>query len=354
MSKHVPSLRRSMGPTANEEDQVAQTVQTATLCRGLQMCERKLSTFIDEYVKILARTIENMFSGILNPYPSDGNKEQSKVHVFDEVLRSNIVKDIRKLLKNADAKISEENESYIWLSVIKKISAKFQFAASHFIAAHLEGDPEDMHNVKKKLTQKLVLATTIIEGKFENKLCVEYKLCEKVHECTKSLNSFLEYFKDLSPDKSREFMKYFYESLPEDTFYFTQRETADEIQIIFSDMTLSHNTATKDILTSVHKIVEDRLRFMESRSELPEAFDTQLIYIILSDLDHFYHNKRRVYPFDTFLARFSEWVRTGGKLTPFIRQVLKEIGSKVSDQHSELRDKLINEIRVFLELTVDK
>lgn len=77
-----------------------------------------------------------------------------------------------------------------------------------------------------------------------------------------------------------------------------------------------------------------------------------MVHIILSDMD-FLYSKQKSEPFRDFLNDFFNWTRQGGRLGMPLRRVMKDMQSKLSFAAADLVNKLIHEVKVFMEIAVD-
>lgn len=346
----VQHYRRNLQSSDLQSEMIKWTVETLNLGKGLRMCEGSKGKFLKEYVLVLSNAIDSILDGIINSTPE--KLQENKGTLFADELKS-LLNSINDLLKTTDSEITQETETFTWLTLLKNISAKFQEASQNFVAGKLTGDPVEIASVRKGLSQKLIIAIIIVESRFERKLCVEHQICQKDYECTTALAALLEQFQTASNDKAKEFTMYFYESLPDNFFFFMDETTTQEFQVVLSDLSYSKNPKTKDILLTVYKTIEARLETLKTNAELPKGYDMILIHGIMSDMDYFYYNKRRTYSFDNFLGTFTKWMRVGGKFHTQLRQVIRDLGIKLSQYPKEIVQKLENQARVFLELTVD-
>lgn len=346
----VPS-RRSMG-FSKENDVVYLVVKSMYLCRELAFCDGRLESFLNEYITFMAKTIEDVFEALIKPDPKPVLDETDS-HVFLEELKS-LLREIRKLLRTTNMRVTSKTEPYHWMDVIKKITAMFQESAIIFATDKIEDKKSaDAPEIKKKLTQKFVIATVVVEGKYESKLCTDYNVCTKSYECTKALNTLLEGFVDLETEKVKSFIRYVAEALHDSSFYSHVSEvTANELQVILNDMAFSDSVPTKDVLMSIQKTVEERLSAVKANTHFVGGKDVELVHVILSDMDHFYA-KQKTDPFHVFLSNFFDWKRLDTKFRSSIRELVTEIGEKLYDIPEQLQVKLIHEVRAFLELTVD-
>ncbi|XP_059060342.1 uncharacterized protein LOC131853464 [Achroia grisella] len=335
---------------SNKVDIVTSLTESSKLCDSLEICNDNLEEFVNQYVIILNKAIETILGGDLNP--GSGNKIQVEESglVFVEQFKD-LLKVIKKLLKSANSKITDNSHNYIWTDIVKKISAKFQHKAVTFIRDEIHGN--DISEIRKKLTQKIIIAIVAVEVRFLSKLCFEYNICAQLSFCTKALNTILERFETLSENNTRIFVKAFYESLLDTTFYSLLNDvTANEFQIILNDMHYSENISAKNILHSVHKTVKTRIECVNSKTDITKGFDVKLVYIILSDMDYI-TDQHKHDPFQIFTNQFLDWANGEGKLKKYIDQVINKIKSMLSNIPTEVTLKLINEVRVFLEITVD-
>lgn len=351
-SNLIQQQRRSLRELDRGSERIKWTVQGSNLGKGLRLCQGPKGRFIREYVLVLSTGIQTVLDSILNPNPDYKTFQETKGSIFVDELKL-ILYDINVFLKIADVEITQESETFTWLTLLKKISAKFQEASQNFVAERLAGDPVAIASVKKRLSQKLIMAIIIVESRYERRLCVEHHICEREHECTVALAAILEQFKMATSTKVQEFMRIFYESLPDNFFFFMDEITTHEFQVVLSDLSYSKNPMTKDILLAVFKTIQTRLETLKTNAELAKGHDMILIHVIMSDLDYFYYNKPKTYPFDKFLESFTGWMKMGGKINMHVRHVIRDIGIKLNKYPVELFQKLENQARVFLELTVD-
>lgn len=345
------SGRRSM-PFSKEHDVLYIIIKSAYLCRDLRFCEGKLEQFLNEYIMVQTKSIETIFEGIFNHKHMTHEQARKERLFFEEELKKGL-REIRKLLKHMTMKMRSESSTYLWIEVIKKISVMFQTAAILLAGERLEGKPEEIDEVKKKLTQKLVIATSIVEGKYESKLCSQYHVCVKAFEVTKALETVLGSFKDMDEESAKIFIRYVSESLMETKLYSHLAEvTSNELQIILNDMAYSDSVSAKEVLLSIHKAVEDRLNALHKKTHMVNGRDVELVHVILSDMDHVY-GKSSFDPFHEFMKSFFSWTRTRTRLGGPIRSLLKDLADALSYLPEDLSYKLINEVRTFLEITVD-
>lgn len=345
----VESARRAVMPN-HDADILFLIIQSSYICRGLQFCDGVLEKFLNEYILVQTKSIEAILKGIIFQNEIDDTKRS---FIFEEKLKL-CLEHIQKLLRSINSKVAEKNYALAWTEVIKRISVMFQKEAILFATDRIEGSPADLNEVKKKLTQKFVVASIIIEGKYESKLCAEYNVCAKTYECTKALHTLLDSFKEMNDENVKIFLRYVSETLMETKFYEQLSEvTANELQIILNDMAYSDSVPTREVLLSIHKTVEDRLTSLGSKKHRIKARDTELVHGILSDLDHAYGKRSVVDPFHAFMSSFFEWLRTGVRLGGPMRALLKDLAEQIHKQSDDLVLKLTNEVKVFLELTVD-
>ncbi|XP_026728755.1 uncharacterized protein LOC113494563 [Trichoplusia ni] len=346
------SGRRSMS-YSKETDVLYIIIKSTYLCRDLQFCDGILEKFLNDYVMYLTKSIESIFEEILSQ--REVNDEESQVVkqlIFEEELKK-CLREIRKLLRTINLKSTQESGPYLWIEVIKKISLMFQTAAIMFAVDRLEGTETDIDVVTKKLTQKFVIATVTVESKYEVKLCSEYEICSKSYECTKSLNILLSSFKDMEDEKVKNFIRYVSEAFLDTKFYNQLSEvTANEMQIILNDMAYSDNVPAKEVLLTIQKTIEERLNSITTKTYTANGRDVELVHVILSDMDHLY-SKRKVDPFHSFLSNFFEWSRSGAKLGTHVRTLLTDIEDQLNELSDDLFLKLVNEVKTFLEITVD-
>ncbi|XP_022825094.1 uncharacterized protein LOC111355437 [Spodoptera litura] len=345
------SGRRSI-PFSKETDVIYIIIQSAYLCRDLQFCEGELELFLNEYIMVQTKSIETIFEGIFNQkHLTDEQPKMEKPLIFEELKKC--LREIRKLLRHINMKLRVESSSYLWVEVIKKISVMFQTAAILLAAERIEGNPDEIEQVKKKLTQKTVIATSIVEGKYESKLCSEYHVCVKAFAVTKTLETLLGSFKEMEEENVKLFIRYVSEALLETKLYsHLTEETSNELQIILNDMAYSDSVSAKGVLLSIHKAVEDRLNALQLKTHMVNGRDVELVHVILSDMDHVY-GKSSFDPFHLFMKSFYGWQRTRKRLSGPIRSLLKDLTDAISDLPEDLSYKLINEVRAFLEITVD-
>lgn len=206
---------------------------------------------------------------------------------------------------------------------------------------------------RKKLIQKLIIATVVIEAKFQIILCTDHNICMKSYKCTKALNELLQQFHLMPEYKVKDFVKYFYKTLINTDFFSLLNETTShEFQIILNDLAFSENTSTKEVMLSIHKAIKGRIEAIDTNSHKSKRWDIELLHAILSDMDYFY-SKQKSDPFYAFIKGVVDWSKTGRHLNVYMREAMKNITYSVSTQSESIVIKLLNEIKIFLELTVD-
>ncbi|CAK1548099.1 unnamed protein product [Leptosia nina] len=330
------NARRSLMPL--QEDKITEVVKMSLLCRDLDLCQEGMHKFVNEYVTVQAKGMENLLNALLNGFNSDVYELRLK-HTLDS---------IRLMLKEDNGDNNDEN---IWINIVKKISGKFQEMTLSCAEGHLQVDRNKMD---KKLTQKFILATVIVEMKYLNKLCYERHLCVKRYDCTISLNSILEHLKITDEAKARTFIKFVYEALYDTPFYnYLSETTAHEFQVVLNDMAYSDSVPTKELLSAVQKIIAARLQFITTNTDEKLSHDSLLLHAILTDLDNIYSKKSN--PFAEFLNYFFTWVSNeeSVNISKHIRDIIEDIGKYLKLVSNELLDKLTGEVRAFLEMTVD-
>lgn len=340
LGKNDMKTRRSMDPVAGE-DTLIDIIKTSVLCRELDFC-LPLRKFIDEYVITLTKSIENILKDSLG--------EAFQKDIYEEQLKNYLVI-IRYILEENNMKITEDKTSYFWTNTIKQMCAKFQEMAAILISEELQSEISK-NNAKKSLNHKVIVTAVLIELKYQAKLCTEHNICIKAHDVTKSLYTLLEQLDNLSEEKIRLFIKYFYEALFETTFYsHLNQMTAHELQVTLNDMAYSEDVPTKDILSTMKKIVKLRLKSIQTNELLTLPNDAYLVHIILSDMDHFYSEYKE--PFGNFIQYFINWAISNVRIDKQIVQVLKEMERELWTVSDDLLMKLMNEVKIFLELTVE-
>ncbi|CAG5035413.1 unnamed protein product [Parnassius apollo] len=341
LDSNPASGRRDM--SSQENDVIVKMVKSKQLCRDLQFCTGLLSQLIDDYIIIQIISIKSIFK-------ESSYEFFSKTEFYDKI--NKILRDLRKILKIVNGKINDEKESYYWISIIKKISAKFQKLVIYNIADNPNSFDLEKKDERKILIQKSIIAIVSIESNYEMKLCAQYSICIKSFECTRALHAILKKLTNIPEDKVRSFIRYFYEALFASTFYSRLSDiTAREFQIILNDMAYSKNVPTTSLLQSVLKTIELRLEQIGNYNDTQMEYDVQLIHVILSDLDHFY-STHTSQPFRDFIKNFIDWTMYG-RLGKYLRKIMYELGSEVSSQSEEMSLKIMNEVKVFLELTID-
>ncbi|CAG9783267.1 unnamed protein product [Diatraea saccharalis] len=337
--------RRSMDGQTNA---IAMEVISSSLCRKINFCVGALYQFINEYVIALAQVSESVFDDIHNIDIEE--KLQAAAPLFGKL--KGCLRGIRKIIKAANVKATDVNEDYIWVGLIKKISAEFQTRAVAYVADKLNADAKD-DVIKKVLTQKLVVRIAETELLYQKKLCQNHRICSRSLLCTNSLNNVLERLSSLPKNRVKSFIRSLFELLPETSLYTRlSGVTANEFQVILNDMAFADHVPTKDILLAVQKIVANRINNIYSKEEVKQDQDTLLVHIILSDLDFFY-SKGKSDTFDKFFNDFIVWTRTGGRVTKILKEVIKNIQNTLYRSEDTLIAKLSYEVRVFLEITVD-
>lgn len=324
-------------------------VKSATLCKNLEFCKGK-KKFVDEFVIQLAQAVEDAFDGVLNYKTNDTNLGEGKP-IFGQLKAC--LKETRKILKIASEKVNENREESLWVGVIKRISAKFHKESMSFMMDTLDTNELVIVEIKRKLTQSLIINFAKVELDNQRRLCYEFHVCFNHNECTTLLNMVLGRIIKLPDEKIKAFIKAFYEELPDTAFYSSLNPvTADEFKIILNDMVYTDDVPTREILTSVHEIVETRINTMYTSAPLKKGQDIQLLHTILSDMDYLYSKQKD--RFHGILDGFLEWIKEDDvNVSPHIKEVFERIERKMSSTPEELALKLINEVRVFLEITVD-
>ncbi|XP_075979307.1 uncharacterized protein LOC142978674 isoform X2 [Anticarsia gemmatalis] len=351
MRRNAGFSRRSMSPS-KENDYSYLLIKTSNLCRGLAFCEGKLEPFLNEYVSDMTNAVKSVLEVVIHPEPKPDLENITSNAFFNEELNA-CLREIRKLLRTADMVVTGKTESYYWTDLIKKISSMFQESGISVGLEKIENNHGDLTEIKKTLTQKFVIATVVIEGKYESRICSEHGICTKSFECTKALSTLLGAFPDLDGEKVKGFMRIVSESLLETTFYSHLSETtSNELQVILNDMAYSDSVPTKEVLHTVHKTVDERLGEVQVNAHQTGGKDVELLHVILSDMDHIYA-KRKVDPFHVFLSNFFEWTTMDTKLRSYVRDVMKEIGDQLYEVSEQLQVKVIREVKAFLELTID-
>lgn len=300
---------------------------------------------------MLTEGIETVYKDLVEDINNKDDKTIDKVIIFEEELKA-MMKDIRKLIRYANARDAEL--AFTWTNLIKKISAKFLERAISFGSQRLEGDVEEILAVIKDLTQKIVIFTSLIELKFEKALCSQHDICAKNYKCTKALNTLLSDLKAASEDILTGFIKNMHEILPSTNFYTKLDDaTATEFQTILRAMSET-DALTKTIISTVHKSIEERQKIIVSKFKMDDSGlgrDVKLIHVILSDMDFFY--SKQIDPFHDFFRDFFGWLKEGGSLESPLRRLMKDLQNKLSFASNDLVTKLINEVKVFMEITVD-
>ncbi|XP_053601588.1 uncharacterized protein LOC128670163 [Plodia interpunctella] len=330
-------------------DFYTQITKSAELCDSLKLCNTgNLKDFVDEYIITLGKAVESIFDVVTHGHR---RSKESDTIFGAEFVRA--LKEIEPLLHAANNKVTDNNEQHIWTSTIKRISSKLQNRVAIFTDNNLEGRTEDIINVKKKLSQKLILAIIAVEDTYLRKLCSVHRICFRHVECTRSLNMLLDSFKNLDERTAKEFVKIFHNELEETEFFGRLREeTANEFQVVLSDLSNTDTVQAKEILASVQSTVEFRLKSDTTAQGITGGFDTKLVNIILSDMD-FVYGKHKPDPFHSFLTNVYKWQTAGSNLKSGMRTVIKRIDSDLKTANDDIRYKVMNEVRVFLEITLD-
>lgn len=326
---------------------IAIIVDSAFLCRHLSFCKDSYEAFFNEYIITQTQSIEAIFKNLIQK-----DREDSNTVIFELELKK-ILKDIRRMLEIVNDRINEDNEISIWMELLKKISILFKDRAMTFGIERLEGNVDAMNEVKKKLQQTLVVATTTIELKFERKLCADYHICQMKHNVSKSLYNLLDTLSVLSEDKIKLFIKIFSEALKQTSFFDIISEiTADEFRSILNDIAYSNTIHAENVFSALKETVKSRIESMKTNKNTATGRDVKLVHIILSDLDYLY-SKHKTDSFNNFLTEFREWVKSGGTLNTEVSKIMKEMMKTMAKESEELVNKLVTEVKVFLEITVD-
>ncbi|XP_072935182.1 uncharacterized protein [Epargyreus clarus] len=338
LDRNVRSGRRSLMPSPIE-DPITLLVRSTLLCKDMEFCQDKLQHFVDEYIIVLAKVMSNILNGSQADFTTERYEKQLKYSL----------EYIKNILEDADGKVEKRKEAYYWIQSLKKINAKFQEMLEVFVPTAEKVADESKE--KKELIHKIIIAATFIERKYEIKLCADFEICSKSHECTRALGKILTHFKTLPEDRIRLFIKYFHESLSESSFYnHVSDETAHEFQLILYDMAYTNGTPTKDLMLSVLKTVDVRQEIIDINKGVEVAHDILLAHMILSDMDHLFSERKD--PFASFLNHFYDWLASNKKLSKHVGTVMLSISKEIWSHEEDLVLKLINEVRVFLEMTV--
>lgn len=312
---------------------VRSDIKNAALCKGLIFCSGDTEVLINQYIEALSEAISEVFRGVLQ---NDAFEYTSHKYI----------RDIKKVLKQANSKVHEENEVYIWIDTIKKISTVMYEKAVKFTTERLDS-VVDKTKVIHVMTQQLIIAVIRVESEYQSKLCTTHKLCVAGLECTQALNTVFEPMKTMQETKLRAFVKTFRGLLMETPLFNGLTATVrDEFKHVLSEMVNKPDVAVREILLAFHKVLEHRLAHIE-----PVANDVLLINCILSDMDHIYSQYKR-HPFDHFLSKFDDWVSEGGSFEIHMKKLFKEVRSRMDEQSEEVTSRLLTQVDTFLELTV--
>lgn len=349
MRRNNEDLRTST-PFSAELDTLYLLTKSTYICHELSFCEGKLETFLNEYITLLTKAIEAALKFIME---EDLNETKTaKHHVFKNELK-NLLPKIRKLLIDMNMRVTDKNAHLLWRNLIKTICAMFQEEAIEYSKVKLGEDTNIVRQIIKQLTQKFVIATVTVENVYERKLCIDHNICTKSHECTKALRILFEDLKSLKQEKTKSFIKYFSQALRETNFYsYLNDTTANQFQIILDEMVYTDSVSIQNLFLALYEILDHRWNCIKTNTYFTGNKNVELVHMILSDMDYFYGG-RKVDPFHIFLSNFFEWVRLDNKLKQPILELMEEITVQVYEAPELLRMKLIREVRVFLELTVD-
>jgi hypothetical protein len=336
--------RRSM----TGKDPIAKEVKAAFFCHKLPVCRGPLKKFVNNYVIAMAQTIESTFE--LNP-DLKANEQESKP-ILTKL--KGILRDVEKVLKKANDKSTSNNEAYTWVTIVKKISAKFLLRAAAYLADNVKSDSKDIIVANKQQIQIITISVIETETKYLKILCNDYDVCLKSMECTKALNTVLEMLIALPDSKIRSFMRGFQELMPKTGIYSRLSEvTSNEFQIVLNDMAFSKQVPVKEVLTTVQYTVQlrkDTLNLKDNGTRIGQ--DVLLFHSILSDMDLFY-SKFKTDPFHVFLNNFITWTKTDSRVSNSLKIAIKSMEDILYRVPIELTTKLTYEVKVFLETTVD-
>lgn len=331
--------RRFLRPES--EDPIIIAVRTTSLCHNLAFCQH-ISKLVEEFITTLALSLKTVLNQMLPKSFNDIVFEQHLKHYVDVS---------KNVLESANTKIKEDLQVYYWIDTIKVICSRFLEMSAIIV---MEANPKEVAKVKDELNRKLILATVLVEMKYQTKLCADHDICVKSYKVTESLNNLLKGLNASDSDKVRLFIKYFYETLFDTAFYtHVGEKIGNVLQVILNDMVYSSEVPAKDILSTLQKIVEARVDAIETRKNVKMSHDASLVHVILSDMDHIYSTHTSE-PFKQFFKHFYDWFQevdvTMGRA---IREVMKDIGAKFQTVPDNLLVKLIGEVRVFLDITIE-
>lgn len=344
--------RRTFTRRSNDSEAMEWLVRYTYLCKGVPICDKPMENFVNEYVTAQVKAVEKIIYGSL---PEDPKSFEPPTRAAFEEHAKDCLFEIKHSLQEIGEDKVEHRQSETWLDLVKKISSSVQTKTVSYLQAHLEGNSEETVQVKKNLTGRIILGTVLVEVKYETKLCKEFQMCSKSYEITSGLMKLLESFETLPEDKLRLFMKAFYQSLYDTNLYSILNEvTRNEFQFVLNDMAFSANIPARNVLMSLKQAVQKRLDVLQGKDSevLPNNYDVQLVNIILSDMDHLYLHAKRS-PFFNFFNNYENWTQRGGNLKEYLKAVMQEIAKELEGKTPSIKSKLINEVQLFLQLTIE-
>ncbi|KAL4714632.1 hypothetical protein ACJJTC_019695 [Scirpophaga incertulas] len=344
------SARRSI-PDDNS-DLIADEVKSSFLCRNLAFCHNEFKKNINEYVIALIKAVNSIIDEALI---AKENKNLTMTRSFNKNLR-NILHDVREILKQENKKLKDDNETYIWITIIKSISGLFMIKSETYVldALVIKDKDKDVSNMKKTLIQKVIGGIAETEINYQSLFCKSSKICIKSVDCSKVLTVVLEHLIEMPENKTQVFMKSLTELFRSFNFYsLLEQATATEFQIILHDMAFTNHVPSKEILKSVRKAVDSRLMSTDLKDNTSLTYpDILLIYIILSDVD-FLFSRQNPNPYDDFLHEFLAWVQIDIQIHPYLKKLLNKMQDDLKRVPQNILTKLKYEVKVFFELTVD-
>lgn len=333
----VKNSRRSLNYDSEANDDFRKIIKLENFCSKATFCDGTLATYLDDYVISIADSIRQ----ILQDKKDNANDREVKQGYTDVYLINNLkecLKLINKALKEYSI-VHEENKTWLWDDIFKKINGIFQFV---FLKEN-----------NKLLSQKVVKNTAEIEFKDNIQICKIYKSCNNSNNYAETVIILLSNLNELSESKVREFIRSFHDELKLTPFLSTlDKVTADEFQTILEDMSFKELVKPKNILSMVLVSVNMQLKFINLKDYVDSSPDVQMIHTILSDMEHTF-DKDVAENLLEFMKEFKDWTVSDDKLNDAFKKVMKGLTKHINSLPIILQEKLRNEVKVFFEITVD-
>lgn len=312
-------------------------IRGSKLCADIYYCNENLKRYLENYIIELAKQMEDILLN-LKELP---NKKLSYIQRQYQGKLKECIITIKHILKESE--VVDQDTVGLLKMLIKKINGTFQMTFLTFL--------ESLNINNTTINQQVVIELGRIETKQEYKMCQQLILCRTSQKCSNALKQVLQLLVAMPEENMREFMKCFLEELSYTWFHTVLSDaTSNQFKNILNEMAFSAYAPTKKVLVSFLKSLD--LIQSSDISNLTTSDDVSLVQVTFSDLDHIYDQSNEE-DFKEFLDAFNNWKSKSIKLNKAMRTIMKKIMKQISTLSDVLFQKLKNEVRVFLELTVD-